>query len=236
MYNDIILQPPRSNIKVVLNKDDSGDIIRITFNDGPQTAKNITGWGGRVVAFSSESGATYMVSGSITVISGSAGTLSYTVSGADTDTGGRFPARLTLTSGVQAVSVTGWEIHVTPIGSTPSKTEYCSVSDVLNTDKNLYTLLRLESYSPEDIRVKIQEWSARINSMIGAQSSGDDVIRLLCQYLIFIDIGNGLPAAQRTGDDATSYLGTVSKWQTEVDKILADYGYTSDPDPEFTEP
>lgn len=234
MLDDIVLTVGRTREKVQLNKDDSGDTIRFTVKNPDATLRDLTGWAGRVIAFSSDSGTTYMVSGSITLISGTAGTCSYVISGTDTDTGGRFPARLILTSGTAQSTVSGWEILVTPYSTTPTITEYCTINDVLG-DENAYRLLRLQDYAPEDIRKNIQTASATIDKKIGSQSASDEVIVQLCKYMVLSDIGSGLPTAEADGEKRVSILGVVAKWDKYVADTLADYGYGS-PEPLFTSP
>src|SRR3989337_175923 len=129
MFDDIVLTVGRTREKVELNKDDSGDTIQFTVKNPDAALKDLTGWGGRVIAFSSDTGTTYMVSGSIALIYAASGTCSYTVTGTDTDTGGRFPARLILTSGTAQSTVSGWEILVMPFSSTPVMNEYCPYYD-----------------------------------------------------------------------------------------------------------
>ena len=238
MYDDIVLQVPRSREKVVLNKDDYGDFIRFAVKDADNSVKDLTGWAGRVLALSSESGVTYMVSGSVTLISGAEGTCKYTVTGTDTDTGGRFPARLILTSGAVVTTVSGWEIHVYPYAATPALTEYCTVNDVL-ADKNIYTLLRLQDYSPEDIREKIQKWSAYIdkkfaNAGVTASSSDENIVQL-CKLYVYTDVAQGLPTAEASGEVRTSYLGITAQWRAHINDILAQYAIDV-PAPVFTEP
>jgi hypothetical protein len=234
MYDNITLKIPRDYEKVELNLGDSGDFIRIAVQQPDESVKDLAGWGGRVVAYSSPTGTTYMVSGAITVISGSEGTVSYPVTGTDTDTSGRFPAYLILTSGVQVVTVAGWQIHVVPRGMVPTITEYCTVEDVLG-DSNAYTLLRLEDYPVMDILDKIQKHSSNIDNKIGAQSSGDRVIVQLCKYMVLCDIAGGLPAAKAQGEDRISLLGVVAKWESYIRETLADYGYGV-PAPLFSSP
>ena len=234
MFDDITLVIPRTRTTVSLNKDDSADVVRITVQNHDKSVKDLTGWGGRVIAFSSESGSTYMVSGSIALISGSAGTCSYPVSGADTDVGGIFPARLILTSGSAQSTVSGWEIQITPYSVIPTITEYCTINDVLG-DKNAYNLLRLQDYDVEEIRRKIQSMSAQIDQKIGSQSSGDEVIVQLCKYMVLSDIGSGLPTAEADGEKRVSILGVVAKWDKYISDTFIDYGYGC-PDPLFTLP
>ena len=234
MFDDIVLTVGRTREKVQLNKDDSGDTIRFTVKNPDASLKDLTGWAGRVIAFSSDSGTTYMVSGLITLISGTAGTCSYLISGADTDTGGRFPARLILTSGAAQSTVSGWEILVMPFSATPTISEYCTYYDVVG-DENATNLLKLQDYAPEDIRRKIQAASANIDKKIGTQSSSDEVIVQLCKYMVLSDIGSGLPTAQADGEKRVSILGVVAKWDKYVMDTLADYGYGS-PEPVFTSP
>lgn len=234
MYDDIVLKIPRDYEKVELNQDDSGDFIRFAVKQPDEAVKDLTGWSGRVVAYSSPTGTTYMVSGAIALISGSEGTCSYTVTGTDTDTGGRFPAYLILTSGVQVVTVAGWQIHVMPRAAVPTLTEYCTVQDVLG-DANAYSLLRLEDYAVMDVLDKIQKHSANIDKKIGAQSSSDEVIVQLCKYMVLCDIASGLPAAKASGEDRISLLGVVAKWESYIRDTLADYGYGV-PAPLFTLP
>jgi len=234
MYDNIQLRVPRDYEKVELNQNDSGDYIRIAVHQPDESVKDLTGWSGRVVAYSSPTGTTYMVSGAITVISGSEGTVSYAVTGTDTDTGGRFPAYLILTSGVQVVTVAGWQIHVLPRGMVPTLTEYCTVEDVLG-DSNAYSLLRLEDYPIMDILDKIQKHSANIDKKIGTQSSSDEVIVQLCKYMVLADIGSGLPAAKAQGEDRISLLGVVAKWESYIRETLADFGYGV-PAPLFSAP
>ena len=234
MYDSIELKVPRDYEKVELNQDDSGDLIRIAVKQPDESVKDLTGWSGRVVAYSSPTGTTYMVSGAIAIISGSEGTCSYTVTGIDTDTGGRFPAYLILTSGAHVVTIAGWQIHVMPRAATPSLTEYCTVEDILG-DSNAYSLLRLEDYPVMDIREKIQKHSANIDKKIGTQSSSDEVIAQLCKYMVLADIASGLPAAKAQGEDRISLLGVVAKWESYIRETLADFGYGV-PAPLFTEP
>jgi len=234
MFDDIVLTVGRTREKVELNKDDTGDFIRFTVKNPDASLKDLTGWGGRVIAFSSDSGTTYMVSGSITVITGADGTCKYTVTGTDTDTGGRFPARLILTSGTAQSTVSGWEILVMPFSSTPVMNEYCTYYDVVG-DMNANSLLKLRDYAPEDIRKKIQAASATIDKKIGSQSASDEVIVQLCKYMVLSDIGSGLPTAQADGEKRVSLLGVVAKWDKYIADTLTDYGYGS-PTPLFTSP
>lgn len=233
MYADIELRVPFDREKVTLNLGDSGDTIRFTVKQQDASVKDLTGWGGRVIAMSSITGSTYMVSGAIALISGTSGTCSYTISGTDTDTGGRFPALLILTSGTAQVTVSGWEMLVNPYASTPTITEYCTINDVLG-DKNAYSLLRLDNYAPEDIREKIQDASATIEKKIGTQSPSDEVIAQLCKYMVLADIASGLPTAEADGERRVSLLGVVAKWDNWIAQTLADFGY-GNLAPRFTE-
>ncbi len=217
-----------------MNLGDSGDFIRFTVHDYDDTVKDLTGWGGRVVAYSSPTGTTYMVSGALTLVSGTDGTCHYVISGADTDVGGIFPAHLILTSGVSQVSVAGWQFLVSPFVASPTITEYCTVEDI-QSDENAYKLLRLEDYKSEDIRTKIRLHSAVIDKRIGQQSSDDEVIVQLCKYMVLADIASGLPAAQADGETRISLLGIVSKWENWIRETMSDYGWGS-PTPVWISP
>ena len=232
MFDSIVLTVPRTREEVELNVGDSGDTFAVTVKNPDGTLKDLTGWAGKVIAFSSDSGTTYRVSGAIALTYAFSGTLTYTVSGTDTQTGGRFPARLILTSGTAQSTVSGWEILVSPYATTPAITEYCTINDVLG-DQNAYNLLRLKDYSPEQIRKKIQTWSGTIDKKVGSQDVSDEVIVQLCKYMVLSDIGSGLPTAEADGEKRVSILGVVAKWDRYILETLADYGYGT-PTPKFT--
>ena len=121
-----------------------------------------------------------------------------------------------------------------PFSTTPVMNEYCTYYDVVG-DMNANSLLKLQDYTPEDIRKKIQAASAIIDQKIGSQSASDEVIVQLCKYMVLSDIGSGLPTAQADGEKRVSILGVVAKWDKYISDTFSDYGYGS-PEPLFSSP